>query len=329
MTLLRLARLKPGIALLLLLTGCASTPQTRQLLAQTPENLRRTVNLETVAFFPQQAYQCGPAALATMLDYQGIHTQPEDLTDQVYIPALKGSLQLEMIASARSYGLLSYKLTPHMLTLITEINAGHPVLVFQNLAYHWWPQWHYAVAVGYDLDKEDIILRSGPFREHRIALTTFERTWQRTDYWGYVILKPGLIPATATPLPYIDAVISLEKTGSVIQALSAFRSAAQTWPDQPTVLMALSNSEYSSGQLTSANTVLRRLIARHPQHANAWNNLAFILAEQNCYATAHKAIDCARQLAPDDPNIQHSYKELNPLPVSDMGDCLPIQCPEN
>lgn len=328
MTYLRLARLWSGLALLLLLSSCASTPQTRELLEQTPDGIRRAVMLDKVPFYPQVSYQCGPAALATVLNYQDIPTQPEDLVDKVYIPALKGSLQLEMIATARGFGLLSYKLSPQLTALVSEIDAGHPVLVLQNLSYNWWPQWHYAVAVGYDLNEGKITLRSGTYRDYGISMTTFERTWQRSNYWAYVILKPGLIPASASPLAYTDAAITLENAGFRTQALEAFRSAAKHWPEHSTVLMALANSEYSAGHLAEAETVLRQIIDQHPEQASAWNNLAFIFAEQHCNNAAHKTIECAFQLAPDNLNIQQSHKELMLLPVIDENTCQPVQCPQ-
>ena len=50
----------------LLTGGCASTPQTNELLA-TRGGPKHSVELTDVPFFPQMAYQCGPAALATVL----------------------------------------------------------------------------------------------------------------------------------------------------------------------------------------------------------------------------------------------------------------------
>jgi hypothetical protein len=32
---------------------------------------------------------------------------------------------------------------------VDQLEAGRPVLVLQNLALKLWPQWHYAVVVGY------------------------------------------------------------------------------------------------------------------------------------------------------------------------------------
>jgi PBP1b-binding outer membrane lipoprotein LpoB len=56
------ARFMSIAALVLLLAGCASTPQTHSLTANRPGDLPERVELTQVPFFPQDAYQCGPAA---------------------------------------------------------------------------------------------------------------------------------------------------------------------------------------------------------------------------------------------------------------------------
>src|SRR5690606_40172617 len=88
---------------------------------------------------------CSSDLLATMLNQRGIDTAPEQLVERVYLPERKGSLQVEMVAAARAHGLLVYPLQPKLETLLTEVAAGNPVLVLQNLAFDRWPQWHFAV----------------------------------------------------------------------------------------------------------------------------------------------------------------------------------------
>ena len=89
-------------------------PQTAELRAALPRGLPEKVELTQVPFFPQEEYQCGPAALATALASFGVKVTPEELVPQVYIPERKGSLQVEMLAAARRHGLVSYQLAPRL-----------------------------------------------------------------------------------------------------------------------------------------------------------------------------------------------------------------------
>ena len=97
-----------------------------------PPGLPEQVELAT-PFFPQEEYQCGPAALATALVSAGAQTTPEALVPQVYVPERKGSFQVEMLAAARRHGMVSYALAPKFEDLLREIAAGTPVIVLQNL----------------------------------------------------------------------------------------------------------------------------------------------------------------------------------------------------
>ena len=101
----RAGRLVCALFLFLYLGGCATSPQTRQLLDNPPDVPAR-VELEQVPFFPQLEYHCGPAALAGIINYRGISVQPEQIAELVYVPGLKGSLQVEVVAAARQFDLL-------------------------------------------------------------------------------------------------------------------------------------------------------------------------------------------------------------------------------
>ncbi|MFN2339214.1 MAG: PA2778 family cysteine peptidase, partial [Gammaproteobacteria bacterium] len=188
-----------GLAALLvslLLAGCAAVPQTRSLTASPPAGLPEHIELVDVPFFPQQAYQCGPAALATLLQDQGVPVAPEALVPEVYVPARQGSLQAEMLAAARARGLVAYPLRPELDAILREVAAGRPVLVLQNLGLAWLPYWHYAVIVGYDLARGEIVLRSGLHERHVNGFARFERTWHRAGRWAFVVTAPDQLPTT-------------------------------------------------------------------------------------------------------------------------------------
>src|SRR3990172_11921389 len=130
--------------LLIAVSGCASRlwPQTAALREALPQGLPERVELTEVPFFAQTEYQCGPAALATLLVSSGVKVKPDDLVSQVYLPERKGSLQVEMLAAARRYGLVSYELAPRFADLLREIAAGNPVVVLIDQGIGPLEYWH-------------------------------------------------------------------------------------------------------------------------------------------------------------------------------------------
>ncbi len=269
----------PGLLLVLtLLSGCAT--QTRALL-QSPAaaSLPRRVELTATPFFPQERYQCGPAALAMSLNAAGISVTPDALVSQVYVPQREGSLQPEMLAAARRHGAVSTTIPPRLESLLTELAAGNPVIVLQNLSLPLFPLWHYAVAIGYDLDRGDIILHSGTTSREVMPLSTFEHTWARGNYWGEVALQPGHLPATADEPTATEALVAFEKINNPALARKAYAAALQRWPHSLTLQMGYGNSAYAAGDRHAAVVAFKDASRDHPDSAAAFNNLAMVLAE--------------------------------------------------
>lgn len=308
---MKLADLLRCLLLCLLLSSCASTPQSGQIQSSGVGSLPLVTELEQTPFYPQTQHQCGPAALATVLQYYGVDATPERLSGQVYIPGRKGSLQIEMTAAARQHGMLPYELQPRLIDLFTEVAAGHPVLVLQNLGLEWYPQWHYAVVIGYDIQNQEVILRSGTTERWVTAFKVFERTWQRAGFWALAIVPVGDIPATAQPLPYLTTVYAFEETGNNELALEAYRAASRKWPESPVTWMALGNQAYATDEFYESVAAFKNTVSLEPGSINGWNNLAYALHACGCGAQAQKSIQCGLKIAPDDINLADSVRELS------------------
>jgi len=235
--------------------------------------------LDAVPFYSQEDYQCGPAALAMVLVAAGKAIEPEALRAQVYLPDRHGSLQIEMLAAARRNGFVAIELAPSLSDLLAEIAAGNPVIVLQNLALDWYPAWHYAVAVGYDIGAQRITLRSGTERRLQMPLDTFEHTWRRSGYWAMLALPPRRLPASVAADNYLSAVARLERTGPPESARGAYERALERWPDELTALIGLGNSAHRAGDFEAAEHAFRRATIAHPRSAAAHNNLAQTLEE--------------------------------------------------
>jgi len=273
--------------------------------------IKGSAELQGLTHFPQEDDQCGPASLATLLAFNGIQVSPEQLRPHIYIPEKGGTLKVELVARARQYGLIAYTLAPQMKDILLELDAGHPVLVMQNLGLRSLPKWHFAVAIGYDLKQQKILLRSGPDIRYPTDLTLFKQTWDNADNWAQVILPPDRLPATATLPRYMQAANSLEQLDLLDSAFIAYQQAAEHWPDRATPLLGLGNISYRQQRHTDALSYFQRYIETSADPAPGWNNLAYALQAAGCNTAAIQAIRCAVTIAPDQPVYKASLRELS------------------
>lgn len=281
--------------------GCASAPQTAALRAQRPSGVPDRHELDGTPFFPQTEFLCGPAALATVLSAAGLQAQPAALAEQIFLPAREGTLQVEMLAGARRNGALAVRLPGRLDALLAEVSSGTPVVVLMNLGLSWVPRWHYAVLVGHDFERDEIVLRSGTTRRLPIGFTPFENTWARAGHWAFVALPPGRLPVSASEADVTDATVAFERVARPSDAARAYAAALDRWPGSLTLAMGLGNTRYASGDRAGAAQAFAQAAERHDSAA-AWNNLARVrweLGERDAARTAaQRALRRAREAEP-------------------------------
>lgn len=283
----------PALALALCLTGCVSLPQSEALRASPPQGLPPRVELTEVPFFRQYDFLCGPAALAMVFNAAGVRADVDSLTPLVYLPGRQGSLQAEMLGATRRSGLVAYPLAPRLEDLLRELAAGTPAVVLVNLSLRLLPIWHYAVVVGYDLERQTLVVRSGAHAHDEWSFGLLEFLWRDAGYWSMLALPPGRLPATAREDELGAAVAALEHAGKPREARDAYRALLARWPASLVGLIGLGNTEYALGDLAGAERAFRRAAEAHPASPAALNNLAQVLAELGRLAEAEQAARAA------------------------------------
>lgn len=263
--------------------------------------------LADVPFFPQQDYQCGPAALAMVLAADGVPVSAEALVPQVYLPARAGALQAEMLATARRHGRLAVVLPPRLDALLAEVAAGRPVIVLQNLSLPLLPRWHYAVVIGYDVGQQQVLLHSGTTRRLVLPLPVFERTWARSGHWAMVATAPARLPVAPDANALLAAASALERIDPRA-AGPAYRALTQRDPGAYGAWFGLGNASHAVGELEEAQRAFARATTIDPQAADAWNNLA--LTELALGRTAQAVRSAQRAVAIGGPRAARYRQTL-------------------
>ncbi|MBI3297650.1 MAG: peptidase C39 family protein [Elusimicrobia bacterium] len=170
-----------------MLTGLLSACSHRRPAHSPPSEEAKQVHLKT-PFYTNQSAQCGPAALASVLAFYGKKTAPERIREAIYRDDLNGSLSVDMLLAAQSYGMSAEMLEGGLHRLKAELDAGHPLIAFLNLGTRLTPIGHYVVVTGYDDARQGVLAHSGTKQDGLISYARFSRQWEKTDRWALLVL---------------------------------------------------------------------------------------------------------------------------------------------
>lgn len=290
------------------MAGCQSPPQTLALL-KNPPPIAKQYSIANVPFFPQQQFYCGPTTLSEVANYHDIAVTPEQIAPLTFVPGLEGSLQIEMLAATRQLGLLAYAQKGTMHLLLSLVAEDIPVIVLQNNSISLFPQWHYAVVTGYDLETQNVILHSGITENHRLNFSTFERTWQRGDYWMLAMLPAGMTSPLLEPFVYARACQDLIDTGQELNGIEALKSAIKEWPDYWLSYFLLAN-HYLENNPKLAVDWYQTGFQYGKNEVYYLNNYAYALGQIHCYAQAQLIVELALDLEPNNSNVTDTKTKL-------------------
>jgi hypothetical protein len=257
----------------LFLQSCATKTPHTDILVEDSTHLPKSFLIGTVPFIKQMQHHCGPASLAMILKANQRPVHFEHLTNQMMTPGKKGTFSTDVITAVRRQGMIPIRVSD-LRSLLTEISFGQPIMVFQNLGFSWYPQWHYAVALGYDLSGPDIILHSGKNKFLKTDMRMFERSWALTKSWGLLILNPGTLSNTVDDLGHVAGISGLEAMEKFDEAKISYAAVLSKWPKSLPALIGMGNVLYATKDYKGSAYHLRKATEFHPLSETAWHNLA-------------------------------------------------------
>jgi predicted double-glycine peptidase len=170
------------ILLFVFLHGCASVTDVPD--AQRKSDLRV---IDNVPFFPQEEYQCGPASLASVLNYWGVSAAPEEIGKVIYSQSAKGTLNIDMVMYAQTRGLEASHYRGAWDDLRKKIDSGFPLIVLVDYGFSVFQANHFMVIIGYNEDS--VVAHSGRHERKSIPRADFLKSWEKTNYWTLFITR--------------------------------------------------------------------------------------------------------------------------------------------
>ncbi|HAM53638.1 MAG TPA: hypothetical protein DCP92_24200 [Nitrospiraceae bacterium] len=138
-------------------------------------------------FYPQEDYQCGPASLASVLNYWGSAVSPTDIAKHIYSRSARGTLNVDMVLYAEARGLEAFSYSGGLDDVRAKIEAGYPLIVLVDEGFSFYQVNHFMVLAGYSDD--GVIVNSGRKEGKFIPTGAFLKLWERTKFWTLFIRR--------------------------------------------------------------------------------------------------------------------------------------------
>jgi hypothetical protein len=180
------------LPLFLALTSCAGVSR-EAVLKEIALHPREGAYIEGVPIYPQKDNMCGPAALATLINFWGgPEVSQQSIASEAYLEKLKGTLPMDLFLYAKSAGFEVSYYKGSMDDLRKKISEGKPLILFLNLGIESYAIGHYIVAVGYGEKARAVIAHTGSDREETMSYDALERAWSLTGY-STLLVEPKAV----------------------------------------------------------------------------------------------------------------------------------------
>ncbi|NWF76675.1 MAG: C39 family peptidase [Nitrospirae bacterium] len=138
-------------------------------------------------FFPQDAYKCGPASLAGVLNYYGVNESPDDITREIFSKGAKGTLTMDMFLYAENKGMYVKQYIGNIEDIRKNIDSNNPLIVLVDYGIYFYKKNHFMVIIGYN--ERGVIVNSGRKKGQFIFYDDFLKIWEKTNFWTLLIKK--------------------------------------------------------------------------------------------------------------------------------------------
>lgn len=145
--------------------------------------------IDGVPFIKQKDKYCGPAAMASVVQFYGNEIGQDEIAEAVFTPGLDGALISDMENYAKAQGYRTEAVNGSEESLTSLIDEGTPAILLVDRG-----KWkvsvpHYYVVYGYDAIKETFILHTGEKGGQEIPYDKLDGEWKKMNRLMLILRK--------------------------------------------------------------------------------------------------------------------------------------------
>lgn len=251
-------------------------------------------------------YDCGPEALAAVLQYEGDNIPLDQVVSAIYSPERKGTHSLDLLLYARKRGYHASLDRGSLSFLKAHVDQQDPVIIMVEmtaLATAIRPvvelpaQFHFFVVVGYNDNHKSVVCAGYGLSRYLVGYEDLVRAWEKTDFYALTVRKSaGKVRSTEEASTHYEAGTQHEARGDAGPALEAYTRALEADPEFALARVGIGNAWMARGDFAMAIKAYEAALDRAPALPSALNNLSWALLDsgssgERAEALARRAVE--------------------------------------
>jgi tetratricopeptide (TPR) repeat protein len=304
--------LTAGILIVPFLAGCVAPKQVRDFTETARSHPDQAVVIEGVPAFSATKPHADFAPLAAVLQYWKQSVSAGDVEQWYANHSVGLASEDRPVRCAWEHGLWAFGQHGSPDALKTRLRAGVPVIVILQANALDEATRRFAVVIGYDDLEKRVLYHAGGQQPAIAAYSDFFSAWRSTFNWMLTVCPADRIAWTPDPAEVAGRGQFNEANGRLEQAIADYEAAIASGMRRSSLLVRLGNCYRSRGNPEKAETAYREALSLDDHNGRAYNNLAYLLAENS--KSLDEAVSLARQAMLLEPT--------NPLAIDTLGFAL-------
>ncbi len=253
----------------------------RALLLDMQSGRAQGARVARVPFCLQGRQSCGAAALTSVLRYYDSPLELRDVAATVVIPALGGTLFIDMVGYPRTRGFWSEQHHGDTELLCRHLSAGRPVICLLGTGVPC-TAGHYITVTACSPGR-GIVCHNGYEPDHFISWREFDALWKANRCWMLVVCPPEKVDweIASDPAERDEFGRLLHLRGGLAKALREYEAALEREADPREKARITHNvglAQFALGKFDAARVSFEKVLELRPDFPEAANALALTCA---------------------------------------------------